>query len=295
MILVVSIILGLYVLIALVIGRQLVYNDVFPKEKPDKSDTLSGYNFKYVGFLNPQKKKLRGWFIESKNNPTNRTLIILHGWTRTRLTYIKQIKFFADSGYHILAYDQIAHGNSELGLITFGESEGLDLLEAVSFLKTIPVVNQDKIAVVGFSLGTAAAIFAIASSDEKIFKAAVLEGAFANSYDVGEYMLVRKYGNFWGKVIGHAFFTFGSALWSLGKFKHANTSEMIAKIKTTPMLIIRGENDALVPDKSFKKLITSLNPYSDIWIHENGHHTRSYTVYPVEYSKRVLSFLEKHI
>lgn len=295
MIVFVFILLGLYLIIALIIGRQLVFNDVFPKEKPDKSDILNEYDFQHIEFLNPQKRKLRGWFIKSKNNPTNKTLIILHGWTRTRLTYVEQIKFFADSGYHVLAYDQISHGNSEKGLITFGESEGLDLLEAVNFLKTIPVVNQQKIGVVGFSLGTAAAIFAIACSEEKVFKAAVLEGAFANSYDVGEYMLVSKYGKFLGKIIGHAFFTFGTAMWSLGKFKHANTAEMISKIKDTPLMIIRGKNDALVPEKSFKKLTDSLHPPFDIWVHEKGHHTRSYAVYPEEYSTRVLGFLEKHI
>lgn len=289
------IILLVYLILALIIGRQLVYNDVFHKVSPNKSNLLEGYNYNKIEFPNHNKKTLRGWFIKSKNNPTNKTLFVLHGWTRTRLNYLDQIKFFVDSGFHVFAYDQIAHGDSDKGLITFGESEGLDLLDAVNYSREINEVNQEKIGVIGFSLGTGTAIYAIANSKNSVFKAAVLEGAFANSFDVGEKILIGKYGHFFGKLIGYAFFTFGTKIWSLGKFKHANTAEKISEITNTPIMIIRGKNDALVSDKSATLLLSSIKQPYDIWLHEKGHHVKSYNIYPEEYKKRVLYFLNKHI
>ncbi len=291
------IIIGLvvYFLLVLIVGRQLAYNDILPKVRPNRSNALGGFNFRNIEFRNHDNKVLKGWFILAENNPSNKTIFILHGWTRTRLKYIDQIKFFVNSGFHVFTYDQISHGDSELGPVTFGEMEGRDLLLAVDFSKSFPEINQEKIAVLGFSLGTGTAIYATAYTPNPVFKAIILEGAFANSYDVGETILISRFGFILGKLIGHAFFTFGTQIWSLGRFNHSNTAETIAKIKNIPILIIRGENDALVPQKSADKLISSANPPVEVWTHALGHHTRAYETYPKEYEKRVLTFLNKYL
>ena len=282
LIIILAVLVG-YLVLVLIVGRQLAFNDLLPKEKPNKSKVLDGFDFKNVQFKNHDGKALQGWFILGKGNTNNKTLFILHGWTRTRLKYIDQIKFFVDSGYHVFAYDQLAHGDSDKGLVTFGESEGLDLILAVEFSKSIPEINQDKLGVVGFSLGTGTAIFAAALSDKPIFKAMILEGAFATSFDVGETILVNCFGKVVGKFVGRAFFTLGTQIWSLGKFKHADTAQTIAKIKGVPIMIIRGKNDALVPPESAEKLIKAANEPVEVWIHEQGRHTKAYSTYPTEY------------
>lgn len=284
----------IYFIIVLIVGRQLAFNDILPKVKPNRSNALQGFKYKNIEFKNHNNKVLKGWFIKADANPNNRTVFILHGWTRTRLKYIEQIKFYVNSGFHVFTYDQISHGDSEKGAVTFGEKEGIDLLLAVEFSKSIPEINQNKLAVVGFSLGTGTAIFACANSKSKIFQAVILEGAFANSYDVGETILVSRFGRTLGKLIGHTFFTFGTQIWSLGRFSHADTAREIAKVDNVPILIIRGENDALVPKESADKLIASAKN-AEVWVHKMGHHTRSYEVYPTEYKNHVLSFLSKYM
>jgi len=163
-------------------------------------------------------------------------------------------------------------------------------LAAIEFSKSIKDINQDKLAAVGFSLGAIAILYA---SKHQQFKALVLEGLFANSYDLGEEMLNKKIGKRLAKFVGYAIFWIGSMIWSLGKFRHSRPMDHIAQVSPTPMMIIRGKNDERVPEISFNKLLLAAGDPMELWLHD-GLHTKAFNQYPDEYKQRVLKFLNKH-
>lgn len=289
---IVGILFFAYLLAMLAVGRFLTYHDMFrPRPHPDGSQELKGYDYQDIEFRSRDNLTLRGWFIKSKNNPSGRTLFVIPGWTRTRTRYLPQMKLFVDSGFHVFTYDQRSHGASDTGFMTYGPREGADLLAAVEYTKTMEDVNKEKLAAVGFSLGAAATIYA---AESQIFKAVVLEGVFASSYDMGEAILAKRVGTRLTVLFGYAVFWVGTAIWSLGKFRHSYPVEHIEKVSPTPVMIIRGENDRTVPAHSAKKMLDAAREPKETWIHSSGH-TWSYDSFPEEYERRVLTFLNAHL
>lgn len=283
-----------YFILLILVGRFLAYNDVFKRKIPDES-ILNGYDFENIEFSTKEKITLRGWFIKGVNNTNGKTLILLHGWHRNRERIIKNAKLFVDNGFNVVMYDQRSHGASDNALITFGKGEAKDLLACIEYLKTIDGINMSKIGAVGFSLGSGGLIYAAASTSEPIFKAIVLEGAYANSFDTGLFMLQNKIGKISAYLVGVLFFTIGTKMMSLGKFHHSQPYKYIGFIKSSPLMVIRGENDYMVPKHSSELLINSIKSTNDIWYTKGGNHTDSFIVYPEEYKKRVIDFLNKYI
>lgn len=287
-----AVVLLAYLLAMLAVGRFLTYHDMFkPRPHPDGSVELEGYEYQDIEFRSPDGLTLRGWFVKSQVNPTDKTLFVIPGWLRTRTRIVPQIKFFVDSGYHVFTYDQRSHGASDTGFMTYGPKEGEDLLAAVDYAKTLDHVNAEKLAAVGFSLGAVATIYA---AEKQVFKAVVLEGVFSSSYDMGEALLNKRVGERLTRFFGYAFFWVGTAIWSLGKFEHSHPVEHIGKVSPTPKLIIRGKNDERVPVRSAKQMLDAASEPKEIWIHGSGH-TAAYNSYPEEYEKRVLGFLDSHV
>ena len=284
----------LYLLLLALVGRFLAYNDLFKRKIPNET-ILENLDYENIEFSNNEGIILRGWFIKGKSNLTGRTLILLHGWHRNRERLIKHARFFAENGFNIIMYDQRSHGESDNALITFGEGEAQDILCCLEYLKTKKDINMDRLGAMGFSLGSGGLVYATASSQHKIFNAIVLEGAYANSYDTGLFMLQNKLGDFLGYIIGILFFTIGTKMMSLGKFHHSVPYKRIGLIKSCPIMVIRGENDYMVPKHSSQLLINSITTTKNIWINKEGKHTDSFVVYPNEYKKRVMEFLNSYL
>lgn len=286
-------IIFIYLLTILIVGRILVYNDLFRREIPNKKE-LRGYNCEDITFVTSEGLTIHGWFVKSEENPTKKTLILLHESHSTRTQLLAHIKFFVNSGFHVLAYDQRSHGASDSGLITFGNKEGEDLIDAISYLKSRDDVDLNKLGAIGFSLGSSGLIYAEAKSKTPLFKALVLEGAFADSYDVGLYMVQVKIGKVLSLAIGWFIFTVGTQLWTLGKFHHSRPADLIGRI-STPIMIIRGQNDHISPEFSAKRLIEAVKEPKEIWITPQGGHTTTLDVYPEAYEKRVIGFFTQYL
>lgn len=284
----------LYIAVMLYVGRILAYNRFF-RNKKQSLIAPKECNCENIEFKSPDGITLRGWFIKSNDNPSNRTLILIPGWRRTRTRLFPHIRLFAKSGFHILTYDQRSNGESDTAIMTYGPGEGRDLIGAIDYLKTRADVNLEKLGAVGFSLGSGGIIYAESMSDKKLFNAIVIEGTFADSYHVGEFMLVSRLGNFWGRLIGIAFFSVGTKIWTLGKFRHSRPADYVSKIPPTPLMIIRGENDYMIPKHSAEELIKAAEEPKEVWINPKGNHTRSIVTYPKEYKERVLTFLNKYL
>lgn len=104
----------------------------------------------------PDGEKIGAWLIR---RPTSNTVVLLlHGFTSRRSTWLQMMHDLADRNVSVMAISLRAHGDSTGTLSDVGYSARFDVEEAVTFLKR--EFPQQRIVVVGSSMGAAAAIFA---------------------------------------------------------------------------------------------------------------------------------------
>jgi fermentation-respiration switch protein FrsA (DUF1100 family) len=111
------------------------------------------------------------------------------------------------------------------------------------------------------------------------------------SRDVGKSLLYRKYGRILGAIVAEGFFTVGAFLASLGRFRDAYPVRQLASIAGIPLLIIRGQNDHMVPEASAIAFIEAAPGPKEVWYTKKGGHYNTAVEYPEEYKARVIGFL----
>jgi pimeloyl-ACP methyl ester carboxylesterase len=99
-------------------------------------------------------------------------ILAVHGYINTRETQDAFAIEFARRGYVVLAMDQRGHGYSGGGATTkgFGGPDGL------AYLRTLPMVDKDRIGLEGHSMG-GWTVLAAAKAMPDAYKAVVLEGS----------------------------------------------------------------------------------------------------------------------
>src|SRR5689334_11495592 len=60
----------------------------------------------------PRKLSIAGWWIPATDPASDRTVILLHGYSDAKVGAIAWAPVFRDLGYHVLAIDHRAHGES---------------------------------------------------------------------------------------------------------------------------------------------------------------------------------------
>ncbi|MDB6026622.1 MAG: alpha/beta hydrolase [Verrucomicrobiales bacterium] len=145
--------------IALVVGLAAVWMigsglcAACPKVIGDLPADLHGET---VEFKSGSGAKLRGWFISGQKS--RGAVILMHGVRGNRTGMLGRARFLNAAGHSVLLFDFQAHGESEGQRITFGFLESKDAAAAVEFVRT--KLPGEKIAVLGASLGGAAALLA---------------------------------------------------------------------------------------------------------------------------------------
>ena len=118
--------------------------------------------------------ELAAWYLPGSNGAG---VVVRHGAGSTRSDVLDRAAVLADAGYGVLLVDARGHGDSGGTAMDFGWYGDLDITAAVDFLAARPEIDDDRIGVVGFSMGGEEAIGA-ASADDRI-RAVVAEGATA--------------------------------------------------------------------------------------------------------------------
>jgi dienelactone hydrolase len=161
-----------------------------PRTKQWKTPRDEGWEFENVFFEADDRVPISSWFIPAPAAGPRPAVVIAHGWTWNRLgtmaddpvsqllgaspvELMEPARVLRDAGYHLLMPDLRNHGRSGSGpVVTFGQEESKDLAGAVSYLQGRQDVDGERIAILGYSMGASAAMFACSQTDQ--IKAAVL-------------------------------------------------------------------------------------------------------------------------
>ena len=233
--------------------------------------------------------KLAGVFIQGSNGVT---IILLHGYGRSKEQLLPQARFLNKAGYNIFMFDFRGSGESEGKYITFGQREQRDLAGAIDYLKSRKEVNMDKIGLLGFSMGGAVAI--MKSGDLPQIKAILISSVYANFKTV-IWQSFQRY------LKGIPFFPIGYfTLWVI-KYRTGcylptiSPIKYIHKLKARPLMIIHSAYDKRIPIEHALEFFRKAPWLKEFWLVRNAEHEDIYTITKDQYEEKVLNFYKTYL
>jgi uncharacterized protein len=239
-------------------------------------------------FQSLDKLTLQGWYIAAKANKA--TIIVAHGYRRSKATYLLMANWFWKAGYNVFMFDFRSHGFSEGERGTsVGYMERLDLHGAVNYLVA---KGEQRIGVIGVSMGASATILATAENPH--IKAVVLDSPYAHLYRSITMQVSKLFRmpRIVAKGLGKAVY---KTVAQHHGFDHnlAHPANYIHLIAPRPLFLMHGEADHLTELENSLMLYILAEEPKQIWTVPELDHVQIYRVRPNEYRQRVLEFFNK--
>jgi len=212
--------------------------------------------------------------------PTNRYVIISHGYTDNRFGTLKYAKMYLDLGFNVIIYDQRGHGENEPTFCTYSARERKDLLALVEDARA-RYENMTILGLHGESLGAATSVAVLQYKPEVDF--VVADCGFSNIKEV----LMGK-----GSVPGWtvdmvSFFAKRRDGYSYGEMRPV---DCLAE-NQVPICFIHGAEDTFIPPKHSEEMKAATKGYRELHIMDGANHAQSVLVNPKEYKKIVELFI----
>lgn len=218
------------------------------------------------------------------------TIILSHGYGADQDQMLPWASFLHKAGFSVFTYDMRGYGRSG-GSITFGALEQRDLISAVNYLVSRPDVDKGKIGALGFSLGGATTIMAVAR-DIRI-KAVVDDSGYAD--------IRHWFGDSLGEALRHPSEPF-SALslrmieWRTGIDADAlRPDATIALISPRPVFIIQGTADTVLATRNSRENFAAAKQPKELWWVEGANHGQTLQKAGSTYTRRVVTFFQSSL
>lgn len=228
-----------------------IYSSVFGK-RCDGDERLKYFTHKDfeglkaapVEFKNNDGITLRGAIYAKSGVLMPKGLIVFsHGMGGGHLSYMTEINTFAENEFAVLAYDNTGTCSSDGDKLSSFCQGAEDLKAALRFVKQHPTLSKMKIILAGHSWGGYSVCRALGDENVKV-DGAVTFGAPNSGYQVISAALGEKF-SFLTPVFRLFFRIFE------GESALVMCSDSLALAEPTPVLMLQGENDAIVrPDIS---------------------------------------------
>ena len=196
-------------------------------------------------------------------------------------------KLFWDAGYSVMMMDLQAHGESPGENITLGYLERHDVTAAVEFARTRN--PHHRIAVVGWSLGGAAALLASPLDIDAL----VLEAVYPSVDEAVRNRLEMRLGSF-GAVAASPLL-----LCQLKPRLGISRSELrpIERISQVgcPVMVMGGDQDRHTTIEETRALFDAASEPKQLIVFARAHHCDLLAFRPELYREQVLSFLDEHL
>lgn len=247
--------------------------------------------FEEVWFPARDGLKLHGWFIQASAEgvtPKNITIIAGHGHTSNKEPDLEYAAIFYRAGYNVFMFDFRGHGRSEgLRGASMGYWERLDVHGAVDWLLG---QGQTRFAAFGISMG--ASILIMGAAENPYIRAVIADSPYAqlhrsiaaeinNIYHIPLWLAGPLSRYAWRILARHHHFP----------PRQSSPADYVAAIAPRPLFIIHGEADRLTPPENAYILYELAGWPKELWIQPEVAHAQCYSVYGLEYERRVLKFL----
>lgn len=249
----------------------------YPSKNVYYSPARDGYKYEEVSFNSKDGTMLSGWFIPAIGKPLG-TVIQFHGNAQNMTAHYLFVSFLPQSGYNLFVFDYRGYGKS-LGKPSH-EGVYQDSVAAIKYIKSRTDIDQNKILVVGQSLGGANAIAVVGNNHFTGIRGMVIESTFY-SYEG----IAKDYLN--DTLLSSANFATSSMV-----SNSYSPADVIDKISPIPIVFIHGTGDSVIPYKHSQMLFDKAKEPKYIWTIRGGDHVEAFSKYRTKIIPKVLEFFE---
>lgn len=230
-----------------------------------------GLAYDDVDFESADGTVLNGWFLKASDDKPKGTIVFSHGNAGSIGHHLWFVTWLAKEGYHVFMYDYRGFGKS--GGVVNREGMVQDVSAAFRYVLGRPDVDKEKIVSYGHSLGGAKSVTALAREKLEGIRAIIIDGTFS-SYQAMARII--------GGELGASLIT-----------DELSPRESVNKITQTPLLVIHGDKDQVVPLSQGKELYELANEPKTFFEVKGGSHGDSLARDGGAYRKRMLEWLEE--
>ncbi|HLN61122.1 MAG TPA: alpha/beta fold hydrolase [Symbiobacteriaceae bacterium] len=260
---------------------------------PDKL----GLTFEPVTFQSREDGlRIDGWFLPASGAPSDRTVILAHGFRGNRQDtgpgLLTVAKVLVENGYNALLFDFRASGSSAGDEVTVGWKETRDLAGAVDYVRSR---GARKVALVGFSMGAATSLMTAAELPE--VDAVVADSSFGA---LGPYLLENA--RHWTKLPDFPFtyLIYATVPRMLGvSLDGVSPIKAMGALADRPVLLIHGTGDTAIDVHHSKDLFAAYQAHGgkqgELVLVPGAGHTGSYKAATDLYKEKLLGFLGQHL
>jgi uncharacterized protein len=223
--------------------------------------------------------ELYSWFLPARGE-ARATVLFLHGNAENISTHFASVAWMPAAGFNVLALDYRGYGRSGGSPSLRGAQ--LDIDAAMQALLARPDVDPKRIIIFGQSLGGALAIHYVAHSAHRAnVRAVVVDSPFS------DYRLISK-----EKLAGSLITWPFQWLPSLTVNNDYSPQASVHALSPIPLLLIHGDQDAVVPSHHSQRLYDGASQPKDLWIVPDAGHIQSLKSAPIR--NRLTEFLQRH-
>jgi pimeloyl-ACP methyl ester carboxylesterase len=232
---------------------------------------------------------LAAWWIAAAS-PSEKCVVLIHGYADAKVGSIAWAPMWHALGYHILAIDLRAHGESGGSDCTAGFFERDDLKQVLNRLRQLRPERTRHMVLFGVSMGAAVALATAAMRDD--IAAVVIDSPFADFRTALRKQLDRT-----GLPGG---ITARLAIWLVKRHSGANFAAvsplaLISQVRC-PIMMIRGEAEDLITDAESSALDQAMlarsHQFHDVnWIVPGTGHLGALRANPQLYAEKLHEFL----
>lgn len=227
--------------------------------------------------------ELVGVLFSTDRSPAKGTVVHFHGNAQNLTAHFAFAYWLVREGYNVFVFDYRGYGGSSGRKSLSGAIE--DGAAALRFVRKHPKTDPEKTVVFAQSLGGALAVAALARHPGLRPKALVIESSFADYAETAQDKL--------GK-----FFLTWPLQWPLSRLLFEtkwDPRQWIGKLAGTPLLIVHGNQDEVVPFRQGRELFEAAGEPKAFWEVAGGRHTEAFTRFGAGYRPRLVEWLDERV
>ena len=211
---------------------------------------------------------LKAWFIPPRLEQNGAVILFLHGLGGNRSDLLRQAHCVTQRGYGAMLIDFRNHGESEGKLTSLGNHEVRDVLAAFAYLNRRDDVNNERIGMVGHSMGAATGIQA--AEHMPALKFMVVQSSFSSLRSVFRQALKIKTSVF-SSVFAPILMQFYK-LYVGSSVDKVNPAASLARLGC-PVMIVHGLKDQFIPPSHSDTLFQNApHPQKRLHLVNNARH-----------------------
>jgi fermentation-respiration switch protein FrsA (DUF1100 family) len=251
-----------------------------PDRKTYDSPDRHGLKYEQIAFQSKDGTRLTGWFVPAVGAPRG-TVIHFHGNAQNMTAHFGFVSWLPAQGFNLFVFDYRGYGASAGRPNRRGVYE--DSLAALDYIAARPGIDHNRLLVLGQSLGGANAIAAVGSRPPGGIRAVAIDSAFASYQGI-----VRD------KIAAIPILSYlRNPLSHLLIGNDLSPEAVVANIAPTPLLIIHGTADPVVPYSHGKRLFELAREPKKFWTIEGGEHTEAFADPASPYRQRLVAFFDE--